>query len=163
METIYLAGGCLWGVQAFVKTLPGVISTEAGRANGTSNTLEGAYDGYAECVKTEFDPLSVTVEQLMKYFFEIIDPYSLNRQGEDVGEKYRTGVYSESEMHLKAARAFIKARSDAEKIVVEVLPLTNYLKSAMEHQDRLTRCPDDYCHLPKEMLTKYKKTDKYTW
>lgn len=162
METIYLAGGCLWGVQAFVKTLPGVISTEAGRANGTSNTLEGSYDGYAECVKTEFDPQRVTVEELMQYFFEIIDPYSLNRQGEDVGEKYRTGVYSESEMHLKAARAFIKARSDAEKIVVEVLPLTNYLKSAMEHQDRLTRCPDDYCHLPKEMLTKYKKTDKYT-
>lgn len=163
METIYLAGGCLWGVQAFVKTLPGVISTEAGRANGTSNTLEGTYDGYAECVKTEFDPQSVTIEELMQYFFEIIDPYSLNRQGEDVGEKYRTGVYSKSEVHLKAARAFIEARSDAEKIVVEVLPLTNYLKSAMEHQDRLARCPDDYCHLPKEMLTKYKKTDKYTW
>ena len=56
METIYLAGGCLWGVQAFLKTLPGVVETEAGRVNGSTNTLDGAYDGYAECVKTVFQP-----------------------------------------------------------------------------------------------------------
>ena len=56
METVYFAGGCLWGVQAFIKTLSGVKFTEAGRANGANNTLEGDYDGYAECVKTEFDP-----------------------------------------------------------------------------------------------------------
>ena len=78
IETIYLAGGCLWGVQAFVKTLPGVLSTEAGRANGTTDTLDGEYDGYAECVKTTFDPDVVTVEKLMHYLFEIIDPYSIN-------------------------------------------------------------------------------------
>ncbi|MFR7747090.1 MAG: peptide-methionine (S)-S-oxide reductase [Eggerthellaceae bacterium] len=65
METIYIAGGCLWGVQAFIKTLPGVISTEAGRANGTSNTLDGPYDGYAECVKTIFDESQVSIEDLM--------------------------------------------------------------------------------------------------
>lgn len=88
METIYLAGGCLWGVQAFVKTLPGVVETEAGRANGSSCTLEGVYDGYAECVKTVFDPAIVQVEDLMTYLFEIIDPYSVNKQGEDVGLKY---------------------------------------------------------------------------
>ena len=107
METVYLAGGCLWGVQAFVKTLPGVTATEAGRANGTTNTLEGSYDGYAECVKTEFDPTVVSFEKLLGYFFEIIDPYSLNKQGEDVGEKYRTGIYSINENHLEKARAFI--------------------------------------------------------
>ncbi len=163
METIYFAGGCLWGVQAFVKTLPGVVCTEAGRANGTSNTLEGAYDGYAECVKTEFDPEKVTLERLISYFFEIIDPYSVNRQGEDVGEKYRTGIYSENEAHLEVARAFIQKREDARQIVVEVLPLENYVKSAEEHQDRLTRCPDDYCHLPMEMLTKYKKMSILDW
>ena len=94
VETIYFAGGCLWGVQAFIKTLKGVIHTQAGRANGYSNTLEGEYDGYAECVKTEFDSEIVTVSQLMDYFFEIIDPYSVNKQGNDVGKKYRTGVYS---------------------------------------------------------------------
>lgn len=155
IETIYLAGGCLWGVQAFVKTLPGVLSTEAGRANGTTDTLDGEYDGYAECVKTTFDPDVVTVEDLMHYLFEIIDPYSINQQGIDVGEKYRTGVYSEESQHLMEAQAFIEQRSDAERIAVEVKPLTKYVRSADEHQDRLTRCPDDYCHIPKDLLTKY--------
>lgn len=156
METVYFAGGCLWGVQEFIKTLPGVTSTEAGRANGTSYTLDGDYDGYAECVKAAFDPKIVNVNELMEYFFEIIDPYSLNQQGEDVGVKYRTGVYSENPTHLDEAKAYIREREDADHIVVEVLPLTNYLRSAEEHQDRLTRCPDDYCHIPKDILSKYK-------
>lgn len=156
METVYFAGGCLWGVQAFIKTLPGVTFTEAGRANGTTNTLDGDYDGYAECVKTEFDSNVVSMQELMGYFFEIIDPYSVNKQGEDVGEKYRTGVYSDNEAHLIEAKAFITARTDADQIVVEVLPLTYYVRSAEEHQDRLTRCPDDYCHIPESLLTKYK-------
>ena len=120
IETIYLAGGCLWGVQAFVKTLPGVLLTEAGRANGTTDTLDGEYDGYAECVKTTFDPDVVTVEKLMHYLFEIIGPYSINQQGIDVGEKYRTGVYSEESRHLVEAQVFIDRRSDAERIAVEV-------------------------------------------
>ncbi|WP_436884482.1 peptide-methionine (S)-S-oxide reductase [Mammaliicoccus sciuri] len=156
METIYLAGGCLWGVQAFVKTLPGVFETEAGRANGSSCTLEGEYDGYAECVKTVFDPAIVQVEDLMTYLFEIIEPYSVNKQGEDVGLKYRTGVYSEEEYHLEAARQFIANRSDADRIAVEVKPLENYVRSAEEHQDRLEKCPDDYCHISQEMMNKYK-------
>ncbi|MDM5333032.1 peptide-methionine (S)-S-oxide reductase [Ureibacillus composti] len=156
METVYFAGGCLWGVQAFIKTLPGVTFTEAGRANGTTNTLEGDYDGYAECVKTVFDPTVVTINELMGYFFEIIDPYSLNKQGEDVGEKYRTGVYSEKQDHLNEARAFLSERNDYDRIVVEVLPLTNYVRSAEEHQDRLARFPNDYCHIPAVILSKYK-------
>ena len=156
METVYLAGGCLWGVQAFIKTLPGVESTEAGRANGTSHALESDYDGYAECVKTTFDPTVVTIRGLMEYLFEIIDPTSLNKQGEDAGEKYRTGVYSEKPAHLTEAMAFIGERNDSELIVVEVLPLTNYVRSAEEHQDRLARCPTDYCHIPEEIMNKYK-------
>lgn len=155
METVYFAGGCLWGVQAFIKTLPGVQFTEAGRANGASDTLDGDYDGYAECVKTGFDPAVVTIRELMGYFFEIIDPYSLNQQGQDVGEKYRTGVYSEKGEHLKEAKTFLRSRSDYEQIVVEVLPLTNYVRSAEEHQDRLARYPNDYCHIPEELLSKY--------
>lgn len=155
MQTIYIAGGCLWGVQAFIKTLPGVIETEAGRANGTTNALDGDYDGYAECVKTTFDPEVVTIDELMDYLFEIIDPYSVNRQGEDVGEKYRTGVYSEDLRHVDAARAFIHRRNDVDRIALEVLPLTNYVRSADEHQDRLERCPDDYCHIPQTLLQKY--------
>lgn len=156
METVYLAGGCLWGVQAFIKTLPGVKSTEAGRANGTGGTIDADYDGYAECVKTEFDPDVVTVEALMSHLFEIIDPHSVNRQGEDVGKKYRTGLYSEDPEHLKRAEAFITVRDDHELIAVEVLPLTNYVRSAGEHQDRLDKYPLDYCHIPPDVLNKYK-------
>lgn len=157
MEVVYFAGGCLWGVQAFIKTLPGVKSTEAGRANGTSDTLESDYDGYAECVKTEFDPAVVTMNELMGHLFEIIDPYSVNQQGEDVGEKYRTGVYSENPEHLQQAKAFLFERTDYDRIVVEVLPLENYVRSAEEHQDRLANYPNDYCHIPKETLNKYKQ------
>lgn len=158
MVFIYLAGGCLWGVQEYVKTLPGVISTEAGRANGTSSSLEDDYDGYAECVKTEFDPDITSVSDLMHFLFEIIDPYSVNQQGNDVGEKYRTGFYSTDTDMLKEAEAFIYRRTDKEHIAVEVLPLTHYIKSADEHQDRLERCPEDhsYCHIPKSLLNKYK-------
>lgn len=157
MGVVYIAGGCLWGVQAFIKTLPGVEFTEAGRANGTSRTLEGDYDGYAECVKTEFNPTVVTIRELMGYLFEIIDPYSLNKQGEDVGEKYRTGLYSEVSEHLEEAKGFLSERGDFDRIVVEVLPLINYVKSAEEHQDRLDRCPNDYCHISQELLSKYRR------
>ncbi|PRA09858.1 methionine sulfoxide reductase A [Arthrobacter sp. MYb211] len=155
-EELYLAGGCLWGVQAFIATLTGVAFTEAGRANGTSQRIDGDYDGYAECVRTRFDPTVVSVEQLMAYLFEIIDPYSVNKQGPDLGKKYRTGVYSTTPVHLEQARAFIAAWDDAERIAVEVLALANYVRSAEEHQDRLARFPEDSCHLPAELLTKYK-------
>ena len=157
-EEIYLAGGCLWGVQEFVRHLLGVIHTEAGRANGTSNSTKSAYDGYAECVRTIFDPNQVTVARLVEYLFEIIEPYSLNKQGPDVGEKYRTGIYSKSEKHLQEAKSWIRSRKDAERIVVEVLPLTNFVSSEAEHQDRLTHYPEDKCHIPRLLLHKYKKT-----
>lgn len=156
MQEIYFAGGCLWGVQEFMRHLPGVMSTEAGRVNGSSDTTSTPYDGYAECVRTLFDPLQVSIAQLMDFFFEIIDPYSLNKQGDDVGEKYRTGVYSTNADHLSQAKQYIAQRSDADKIVVEVLPMLNYVKSDLEHQDRLTNHPNDYCHIPLDLLHKYK-------
>ena len=155
-EEIYLAGGCLWGVQEFVRHLPGVIKTEAGRANGTSSSTKSEYDGYAECVRTIFDPTKVTATCLVEYLFEIIDPYSINQQGPDIGEKYRTGVYSKTEAHLNEAKQWIASREDADRIAVEVLPLTSYTLSDPEHQNRLTRCPEDSCHLPKSLLHKYK-------
>lgn len=155
-EEIYLAGGCLWGVQEFVRYLPGVIKTEAGRANGATNSTQSEYDGYAECVRTVFDPTEVSASRLVEYLFEIIDPYSINQQGSDIGKKYRTGVYSKIEAHLNEAKLWIASREDVGRIAVEVLPLTNYIPSDPEHQERLTRCPDDACHLPKELLYKYR-------
>ena len=155
-EEIFLAGGCLWGVQEFVRYLPGVLSTEAGRANGTTDSTKTEYDGYAECVRVEFDSSQVSIHSLMNYFFEIIDPHSLNKQGDDVGEKYRTGIYSRDYDHIEAVRNYIETRVDAESVVVEVLPLTNYVRSDDEHQDRLQKFPDEVCHIPRKLLTKYK-------
>ena len=157
-EELFLAGGCLWGVQEFVRHLPGVVSTEAGRANGSSKDTSGDSDGYAECVRTAFDPRQTSVGRLMDHLFEIIDPYSLNKQGPDEGEKYRTGLYSRDAAHLVAARKHIEAREDAHRIALEVLPLTNYVKSDEEHQDRLNLHPDDKCHIPRELLRKYRRT-----
>jgi peptide-methionine (S)-S-oxide reductase len=155
-EIIYFAGGCLWGVQEFMKHLPGVFATEAGRANGLTDCTNSSYDGYAECVKVTFYPSVVNLDELIGYFFEIIDPYSVNKQGEDIGKKYRTGIYSQHTSHLKTAIEYIARHDDGDKMVVEVLPLLNYVKSDEEHQERLTRFPDDYCHIPKQILHKYK-------
>ncbi|MBA6341139.1 peptide-methionine (S)-S-oxide reductase [Colwellia sp. MB02u-10] len=155
-EIIYFAGGCLWGVQEFMKHLPGVFATEAGRANGLTDCTKSRYDGYAECVKVTFYPSVVNLDELIGYFFEIIDPYSVNKQGEDIGKKYRTGIYSQHTSHLKTAIEYIARHDDGDKMVVEVLPLLNYVKSDEEHQERLTRFPDDYCHIPKQILHKYK-------
>ena len=155
-EEIYLAGGCLWGVQEFVRHLPGVILTEAGRANGTSNSTKSDYDGYAECVRTVFDPHKLSVTRLVEYLFEIIDPYSLNQQGPDIGQKYRTGIYSKSEKHLQEAKIWIGSREDAERIKLEVLPLKSFVPSDPEHQNRLTRYPNEKCHIPRMVLHKYR-------
>ena len=159
METVYFAGGCLWGTQAFFNTIPGVIQTEAWRANGTSKCLDAPYDGYAECVKIHFDPAKTSILMLMDYLFEMINPYSLNQQGQDKGQKYRTGVYSESSKHLNEVKDYIKRREDAKQVMVEVQPLSNYVKSAEEHQNHLEKFPEDYylCHVPPVLLNKYKK------
>ena len=89
---------------------------------------------------------------------EIIDQYSVNKQGVDVGEKYRTGIYSTAKKHLDEAKDFIERREDKDKIVVEVLPLSNYVRSAEEHQHHLKRHPEDrsYCHIPDEIMNKYR-------
>ena len=154
-QEIFFAGGCVWGVQHFCRHLPGVLVTEAGRANGTSDHTAAPYDGYTECVRVEFDSAHQTVTGLLSCFFEIIDPYSINRQGDDVGLKYRTGIYSQRAKHLEEAHSFIDSRADRERIVVEVLPLSNFVSSDEEHQDRLLRRPDDYCHLDAKKIEKY--------
>ena len=99
-----------------------------------------------------------TVNALIEYLFEIIEPYSINKQGIDEGPKYRTGIYSTLDKHIEEARDFIASRDDCEMIAVEVKPLVNYVRSADEHQDRLERCPEDYsyCHIPIELMNKYR-------
>ena len=166
-ETIYIAGGCLWGVQEFLKYIPGILETQAGRANGITKSTKTPYDGFAECVKTTFDTKVISIEDLIHHLLEIIDPYSINQQGNDIGEKYRTGIYSYNQNHLLKANNCIQKiekilnhqNKSTKKIVIEVLPLTNFISSDAEHQDRLTLHPDDhsYCHIPLDVLHKYKK------
>ncbi|MGJ8549606.1 peptide-methionine (S)-S-oxide reductase [Winogradskyella wichelsiae] len=168
-ETLYIAGGCLWGVQEFFKYIPGVLKTEAGRANGTTYSTKTPYDGYAECVKTSFDINSVSVEELIYYLLEIIDPFSINQQGNDIGKKYRTGIYSSNQNHLIKVKNCIKQIEETlnaknktfKTIAIEVLPITNFVPSDTKHQDRLTSHPEDYsyCHIPLNVLHKYKNSD----
>jgi len=129
MQEIYLAGGCLWGVQEYFRYVPGVLETTAGRANGTNPTTNGDYDGYAECVRLRYDPAIQSVYGLMQALFKIIE----------------------------LAREFIQSREDSDRIAVEVCVLTLFVPSDPEHQDRLLRCPDDYCHMSQELLYSYRK------
>ncbi len=155
MSEIYFAGGCFWGVEHLFKQVKGVIETETGFANGlTSNpTYEQVYTdttGFAETVRIVFDENVVSLEFLLNMFFLAIDPTSLNRQGEDVGTRYRTGVYylSEKQRHV-AEKVFAEQQQKTpQPFVVELEPLANYYPADEYHQDYLDKHPDGYCHLP---------------
>lgn len=154
MKTVYLAGGCFWGMQKFIDGAPGVISTEVGYANGktdapTYEQVKHEHTGHAETVKIVFDEGKLPLGTLLERFLQVIDPYSVNRQGEDVGEQYRTGVYSEDESDLSAAKEAIFAleKASGRKCAVEALPLENYWKAEEYHQKYLDKNPGGYCHI----------------
>ena len=173
IKTIWLAGGCFWGVEAFFKRTPGVIETNVGYANGKTER-PGYYDiartGHAETVQVTYDPAEVALKELLSYFFLIIDPTSLNKQGNDAGTQYRTGIYYRDENDRAVIEHTILAEQKkyARKIVVEVLPLGNYFPAEDEHQDYLGKNPGGYCHvdlfaadraLAEKKRSPYKKPD----
>ena len=153
-KEIYLAGGCFWGVEKFLALLDGVISTEAGYANGyTENpTYEDVCTGgtgFAETVRVVYDPALASLDFLLTQFYKIIDPTTKNCQGPDIGSQYRTGIY-----HTNPADAAIAAKSlnDLQReydapIVTECLPLENYYKAEEYHQKYLDKNPGGYCHI----------------
>ncbi|WP_297689140.1 peptide-methionine (S)-S-oxide reductase MsrA [uncultured Anaerococcus sp.] len=152
MIEVYLVGGCFWGVEAYFSNLDGVIKTEVGYANGKTATTtyeELKVTGFAETVKVSFDEEIISLNEIFEHFYYIIDPTSLNKQGNDVGSQYRTGIYSRSEAILKAARNFlnIKQENEKEKIMVEVKVLNNYIRAEEYHQDYLKKNPAGYCHI----------------
>lgn len=152
MIEVYLAGGCFWGVEAYFANLKGVIKTEVGYANGKTATTtyeELKVTGFAETVKVTFDEEIISLNEIFEHFYYIIDPTSLNKQGNDVGSQYRTGIYSRSEAILKAARNFlnIKQEKEKEKIMVEVKVLNNYVRAEEYHQAYLKKNPAGYCHI----------------
>lgn len=164
MRTIFLAGGCFWGTQKFFDQFDGVLETVVGYANG--RTEHPSYEdvcyrdtGHAETVKVVYDEEKLPVKQLLRYYFMTIDPTSLNRQGNDVGTQYRTGIYYDLEDPDKAdllgdiddVLAEVKQRY-FEPLVVEVLPLDNFYTAEDYHQNYLDKHPNGYCHIPRALL-----------
>ena len=158
MKTIYLAGGCFWGTEHFLKNIEGVLSTEVGYANGGSegvcysDVCSGS--GHAEVVKVEYDPSIVNLEFILDLFYMTIDPLSVNRQGNDVGTQYRTGIYFIDEED----RAVIENSLDKLELklnnptAIEVFPLVDYTKAEEHHQDYLDKNPNGYCHINPELF-----------
>ncbi len=150
-RTIYLAGGCFWGVEAYFQKVPGVFDTDTGYANGkTEETEYGKLNDtdHAETVKVDYDLSAVSLEEILLHYFRIIDPTSINKQGNDVGRQYRTGIYYTDE----ADRVIIDKVMDFERkkhgtLAVETAMLKNYVRAEEAHQNYLTNHPNGYCHI----------------
>ena len=151
---LYFAAGCFWGAQKFFSRVKGVTFTEVGYANGfTGNpTYQEVYTdrtGYAETVHLQYDPSLVTEGRLTELFLKAIDPLSLNKQGEDEGTRYRTGVYYVDEDQLPGIRAELDRTAAAlgRPLAVECMPLQCFYRAEEYHQDYLVKNPTGYCHL----------------
>ncbi|MCL2354024.1 MAG: peptide-methionine (S)-S-oxide reductase MsrA [Defluviitaleaceae bacterium] len=158
---IYFAGGCFWGVQKFFDLVKGVLHTEVGFANGNTQnpTYEEVYTGttgHAEVVYVQYDADVISLEDLLKKFYIIIDPTTLNAQGGDAGTHYRSGVFfvDPSEEGIIAASLKELAGKYSQPIVVENTPLTCYYKAEEYHQEYLEKNADGYCHLGDDYFNK---------
>jgi len=154
LKDIYFAGGCFWGVEEYFSRIPGVYDVTSGYANG--NTENPSYNevcfnntGHAETIHVRYDPGLVSLNTLTVQFFKIIDPLSLNKQGNDAGVQYRTGVYYTDESDIEELKALFSSQQKKykRKIAVELLPLKNYYLAEDYHQDYLKKNPSGYCHI----------------
>lgn len=149
---IYLAGGCFWGVEAYLDAITGVEHTNVGYANGDEDQTN--YEllketGHAETVYVAYDPEVLPLEELLLYFYAIIDPTVENRQANDIGTQYRTGIYyvrEEDRAVIEAVTAKVQEQVDG-PIVTEIEPLRNYIYAEEYHQTYLYKNPDGYCHV----------------
>lgn len=154
MKTIYLAGGCFWGTEHFMRQIRGVISTRVGYANSIvanpdyKTVCTGVTDA-AETVEVKYDPEIISLERLLQLYFMTIDPTSLNRQGGDSGTQYRTGIYYTDPADLPAIqKALDYERGEVRgTIVTEIQPLKNFFPAEEYHQDYLEKNPGGYCHI----------------
>ena len=151
---VFLAGGCFWGVEKYLDLIPGVLRTEVGYANG--RTEFPSYEdvcyrnsGHAETVLVEYDSNKIELSYLLDLFYKVIDPTSLNRQGNDVGTQYRTGIYYIDETDRSIIDASISELSGRTRrpVVIEVKPLVNYYAAEEYHQKYLEKNPGGYCHI----------------
>ncbi len=151
---IYFAAGCFWGAEKYFKLVKGVVETQVGYANGRTQrpTYQEVYTdltGHAETVRVVYEPDVVSLRFLVELFFKAIDPTSLNRQGEDEGTRYRTGVYYTNSEEIATIQAVFKdVQATLEQpLQVELLPLQCFYNAEEYHQDYLDKNPTGYCHL----------------
>ncbi len=159
LKEIYLAGGCFWGVEAFMARVPGVADAVSGYANG--NTENPTYEdvcrkdtGHAETVHVKYDPSIIGLDHLLRVFFRIVDPTTLNCQGNDVGSQYRSGIYYTDPNDKAVADAIVAEvqKGHSKPVVTEVLPLMNFTTAEEYHQDYLEKNPGGYCHVDFSLL-----------
>ena len=159
MKTIYLAGGCFWGLQKFFDQFDGVLGTEVGYANGPDRAPSYqdvcADSGHAETVKIVYDETKLPLGRLLDYYFLVIDPLSVNRQGHDEGIQYRTGIFYAEESQLPEIRAVFRREEEkaGAKLAVVVEPLRNFFSAEEYHQKYLEKNPGGYCHIPAKYYT----------
>ncbi|GIZ15652.1 peptide-methionine (R)-S-oxide reductase [Capnocytophaga catalasegens] len=163
---IYFAGGCFWGTEHFFKQIRGVISTEVGYANGkiknpTYKQVSSGDTGFAETVKVVYHRKNINLEKLIDLYFKTIDPTSLNKQGNDIGTQYRTGIYYKNTSDLPIIQASISelAKKYSQPIVIEVLPLDNFYRAEEYHQAYLDKNPGGYCHISTELFDLARKAN----
>jgi len=151
-ERAVLAGGCFWGMQDLIRRQPGVISTRVGYTGGrVKNATYRNHEGHAEAIEIMFDPAKTSFRTMLEFFFQIHDPTTPNRQGNDLGTSYRSAIFYTSDEQKRIADDTI---ADVEasglwpgKVVTEVAPVGEFWEAEPEHQDYLERFPDGYtCH-----------------
>ncbi len=158
-QVIYLAGGCFWGVEAFISRLKGVNSTEVGYANGkdlapTYEKVCSGKTGHAETVKATYNPKIIALDEILESFFKIINPHTRNRQGPDIGTQYRTGIYWQEASQRDTVIKFLrkKQKESSERIVVEAHEISNFYPAEEYHQKYLEKNPQGYCHVDLNLI-----------
>jgi peptide-methionine (S)-S-oxide reductase len=154
-EKAVLAGGCFWGMQDLIRKLPGVIATRVGYTGGdVPNATYRNHGTHAEAIEIVFDPETISYRRILEFFFQIHDPSTRNRQGNDIGISYRSAIYYVDDKQKRIAEDTI-ADVDASglwpgKAVTEVEPVGDFWQAEPEHQDYLERYPSGYtCHYPR--------------
>lgn len=152
LKDLYLAGGCFWGVEEYFSRITGVSDVSSGYANGI--TTETSYEKiaetkHAEAVHIKYDENKISLEKLIKYYFRVVDPTSLNKQGNDEGLQYRSAIYYQNDDEKKIIDKVIveKKKKYKKPIVIEVESLDNFILAEEEHQDYLKKNPNGYCHI----------------
>lgn len=159
IKDIYLAAGCFWGAEKYFRQIRGVVSTEVGYANGnifhpTYREVSTDATGYAETVHVKYNSDIIGLERILQIYFKAIDPVSVNRQGNDSGTRYRTGIWYTDSQDLPAIqRIYDMVRGDVKQpLAVEVKPLKNFYRAEEEHQNYLEKHPGAYCHISDSLM-----------